>query len=522
MQSLNLDFLRGVTSVGTGPVFRNDRYSLAVVQIDVERTGEDSPGSFRIIELDMILEGRTDEDGEWVEIQGWSVGNPSQPIPPPGDFIVTPDSGIYEYPIEHVVEFRFRVRNANFVRVSAVGVLYDAGEGTVYPYPPVGQTVTFGDPRLFVKGEAEQIFFDPVTGNIIGYDKTATEGSVSITANLSEITGGMGNQLIGVLPDTARISGTYTSAAFSLETRERIMGGDIAFNAVAQTCETVAADGETLVVSGTPAPALGESKADETYWCYVKHVGSAADKGTNALIDPDTRAVRNYAAERGERYEVTYFTHRISAQTLPIPSTWNPVMMTVQQRYGVYARQNGSAEKGILRGWLYFIVPRAILNADAGVSATQGSTAATSGNWIALPERPENMPLCDCSDTAHPLAYYVYVPCGGANDAVEDIISVGSGMSVRTGRSKQLPIKLVMPDDTLIQPDFYSLNYYSEDDGTATVDAGGIVTGVDEGETVVHAYLTKTHGEVLDCATAVSVIGAASALTSNPDHILIG
>ena len=522
MQSLNLDFLRGVTASGTGPVFRNDRYSLAVVQIEVERTGEDSPGSLVIRELDLILEGRTDEDGTWEEIQGWSAGNPNQPIPPPGDFIITPDSGIYEYPIENVIEFRFRIRNITSVRVNAVGVLYDAGDGTVFPYAPVGQTVTFGDPKLFVKGEAEQIFFDPETGNIIGYDKTATEGSVSITANLSEITGGIGNQLIGVLPDTARISGTYTSAAFSLETRERIMGGEIAFNAVAQTCETVTADGETLTVSGTPAPALGESDTDAGCWCYVRHIGGATEKGTNALIDPATGGVQNYAAEPGERYEVTYFTHKISAQTLPIPSIWNPVMMTVQQKYGVYAQQNGSAKKGIFRGWLYFIVPSAILNADAGVSATQGSTAETSGNWIALPEKPENMPLCDCGDTAHPLAYYVYTPCAGENDAVVSVVSVGGGLSLRAGRSAQLPIKLVMPDDSLIQPDFYSLNYYSEDDGTATVDSGGIVTGVNEGETVVHAYLTKSDGTVLDCATAVSVVGAASALTSNPDHILIG
>ena len=505
MQSLNLDFLRGASGAGTGPVFHNDRYDLAIAQIG---------GSFTSISLS--LEGRTNLNGPWETISGWAVTTPNEKM------TAITEEGIYEFPIEGVVEFRFRILSISGGTVDAVGVLYDSADSSVYPYAPVGQTVTFGDPHLFVKGEAEQIFYDPSTGNIVGYDKTATEGSVSITANLAEITGGMGNQLIGVLPDTVRISGTYTSAAFSLETRERIMGGEIAYEAVAQTCELITADGETLSVSGSPAPALGESGMDTDYWCYVRHVGDAFDKGTNVSVESTTGEVQNYIAEPGERYEVTYFTHKISAQMLPIPSIWNPVLMTVQQKYGVYAQQNGSAECGILKGWLYFIVPRAILNADAGANTTQGSTATTAGNWIALPEKPENMPYCDCGEFVHPVAYYVYVPCAGANDAVAEVVSVGNGLSIHAGRSVQLPIKLVMPDDSLIQPDFYSLNYMSEDDGIATVNESGTVTGVYEGETVVHAFVTKTDGTVLDCRTPVSVEGTAPNLASNPDHILIG
>jgi len=505
MQSLNLDFLRGTTSAGTGPIFQNERYNLGIVQVG---------GTF--VSLAMSLEGRTNAgSGPWEVIAGWNVSSPNEKI------TAISAVGIYEFPIEGVREFRFRILSISGGYVDAVGVLYDETDKTVYPYAPVGQTVTFGDPKLFVKGEAEQIFFDPETGNIIGYDKTATEGSVSITANLTEITGGMGNQLIGVLPDTVRISGTYTSAAFSLETRERIMGGEIAYEAVAQVCETITADSENLIVSGTPAPALGESETDEDYWCYVRHIGDSNEKGVNVSVEPSTGAVQDYTAEPGERYEVTYFAHRISAQMLPVPTIWNPVLMTVQQRYGVYSRQNGSAEKGILKGWLYFIVPRAILNADAGANASQGSTATTSGNWIALPEKPENMPLCVCDDIVHPVAYYVYSPCSGENDAVIDVVSVGNGLSLRAGRSKQLPVKLVMPDDSLIQPDFYSLNYYSENDEVATVNENGIVTGVSEGETIVNVYVTKSNGMTLKCSTVVSVEGTAVSLLSNPDHIIL-
>ena len=503
MQPLNLDFLLNASGAGSGPIFRNDCYDIAVAQVS---------GTFA--SLSMSLEGRSNVNGgPWEIIAGWSVSDPNTKISN------VSASGIYEFPIDGIVEFRFRIFSISGGHVSAVGVLYNGADETTYPSQPVGQTLTFGDPNLFVKGVAEQIFFDPTNGNIVGYDKTATEGSVSITANLAEITGGMGNQLIGVLPDTARVSGTYTSAAFSLQTRERIMGGEIAYNAVAQVCETIVADSAVLIVSGNPAPTYGQSENDEDYWCYVSRAGERS-QGRNVSVDPTTGTVQDFTAVIGEKYEVTYYTHKVSAQTLAIPTIWNPVVMTVQTRYGVYARQNGSAERGILRGWLYFIAPRCILNSDAGANANQTANANTSGSWIALPERPENMPLCDCGDVVRPLAYYVYSPCAGENDAVESVVSVGNGLSLYVGRSKQLPIKLVMPDDSLIQPDFYSLNYMSEDDSVATVDESGIVAGVSEGNTIVYAYVTKSDGNTLRCATAVSVNGTPARLTSHPGNIL--
>lgn len=506
VESLNLDFLRNATEAGYGPVFRNDRYNLAVVQIEGSFTG-----------LSLILEGRTDIDtGPWETVAGWSVTTPDTKTE------TVSSAGIYEWRIEGIREFRFRILAIESGTVNASGVLYNSADNSTYPYASAPGSITFGDPALFVKGICEQIFFDPSTGNIVGYDNTATDGSVTISVNLSEIAGGMGNRLIGVLPDTARISGGYTSSAFSLETREKIMGGQIAYNAVSQVCETVTADSETLVVSREPAPSLAEDPGDGTFWAYVKRVGDGTQKGTNAGVDPSTREIVNYAAEAGERYEVTYFAHNVSAQMLPIPSIWNPVMMTVQERYGVYAKQNGSAERGVLKGWLYFIVPRAILNADAGESASETANATTDGSWIAIPEKPENMPFCDCDESAHPVAYYVYVPCSGENDAVTEVVSVGSGLTLKAGRTAQLPIKLVMPDDSLIQPDFTRMGYYSEDETVATVDNRGIVTAVSEGQTVIHAFVSKSDGSSLDSRTIVAVEGTRKTLTANRNNILVG
>ena len=504
MESLNLDFLRNATEAGYGPTFRNEHYNLAVVQVE---------GTFTYLE--MVLEGRIDIDsGTWETVSCWNVSTRNLRT------TTIESAGIYEFPIEGVREFRLRIISISGGYVNATGVLYDTSSNTKYPQG-APNSITFGDPALFVKGVAEQIFFDPSNGNIVGYDKTATESSVSITVNLAEITGGMGNQLIGVLPDTARITGTYTSSAFSLQTREKIMGGEIAYNAIAQVCEVITADSTVLKVSKTPEKSLAETTTDDAYWCYVRENGEKKS-GYNVSVDPITREVIGFAAEVGTEYEITYFSHIVSAQMLPIPTIWNPVLMTVQERYGVYAKQNGSAEKGSLRGWLYFIVPRAILNADAGVSGSQTGTADTNGSWIAIPEKPENMPICECDGELHPLGYYVYVPCSGINDSVSNIVSVGSGLTLKSGRTAQLPIKLVMPDDTLIQPDYSTLGYMSEDETVAVVDARGIVTAVNEGETMVHAYVSKSDGSAMDCNTRIVVIGTRNTLTANPNNILVG
>lgn len=747
MESLNLDFLRNAAEVGYGPVFRNDRYNLAVVQIEGSFTG-----------LSLILEGRTDVNtGPWETVAGWSVTTPDTKT----ETVST--AGIYEWRIEGIREFRFRILAISSGAVNASGVLYNSADNSTYPYASAPGSITFGDPALFVKGICEQIFFDPSTGNIVGYDNTATDGSVTISINLAEISGGMGNQLIGVLPDTARISGGYTSSAFSLETREKIMGGQIAYNAISQVCERVIANANgELVVSQTPSkffttgaeekreksifnkaeavienglngsdifhlvsdlPAqqsgtgtpgtnnirplvtyqgitftqtiegsaipltytstwfanpgkvyggsfdiitgelrvnrkyisltgnedwqktsgsapyfyistgdsgsvvsesgmsshftvisLGDETADigfdvfadnegeirigirpsdyanmtvqqfkswlnsqktanvpvEISWgvdqekryivngrriviigdkantfisgsgnilmlqyelkepiisdcrCYIRKVGDTAQVGTAYTLDSASRTVTDFVGEPGIIYEVIYFAHNVSAQMLPVPSIWNPVMMTVQERYGVYSKQNGSAEKGVLKGWLYFIVPRAILNADAGENASETDNATTDGSWIAIPEKPENMPFCDCEENAHPVAYYVYVPCTGVNDAVIDVVSVGSGLTLKAGRTAQLPIKLVMPDDSLVQPDFTQMGYYSEDESVATVDNRGIVTAVSEGQTVIHAFVSKSDGSSLDSRTIVAVEGTRTVLTANRNNILIG
>lgn len=501
---LNYEFFRRTTTAGISDALVNESYTLLVAQVE---------GAFD--SLDLVLECRVQEGAEWVTVAGINLSA----FDGAAERITAP--GIYQFPIEGVREIRLRVVTISGGWVTVGGVLYDSADGSTAP-KPISQSLMFGDPALFVKGAAEQIFFDPQTGNIVGYDKTATESAVSTSVNLTEITGGIGNRLIEVLPDTVRIEGTYTAAAFSLPTRAAIMGGNIAYDAVSTTCETITAGSATLTVSAPPAPALGENPSDGSYWCYVKERGADEQSGVNVGINPSTRQVENFSAEAGKVYEVTYSTHKASSQSLAIPSRWNPVIMTVQIRYAVYAKQGGRMEQSAFAGWLYFVAPRCILNADAGISATQTGNATTGGSWLALSTKRENMPGCECDDGRRPTAYYVYVPCVNPNDRVFDVVSVGNGLTLRAGQSDRIPVKLVMADDSLVQPDFATLGYRSENDRIATVTNDGMVEGHSAGETVIWTYLNKSDGSMISCQTRVLVTTTRTVLSANRNNIIFG
>jgi len=368
--------------------------------------------------------------------------------------------------------------------------------------------ITLGTPNLFLKGIAEQTFYDPTTGNIVGFDNVASEAAISTSVNLQEVVGGMGNALVGVFPDTVRLTGTYTSQAFSLETRRLITGGILAYNATAPVCETVtAASGAKLTVAKTPVKHYGQPAGDTDCWCYVKPQGAATYSGQNYKVNPTSREVVDFVPTDGTAYEVYYFAQNASAQSLSIPDVFNPVNVTVSTKYGVYAKQNNAVTGGTLQGWLYVIVPVAMLTGDAGVSANQTANATTDGSWMAVSPDSAGLSCADCAQSGNALAYYVFVPCGDATVNVLELAVVGGGVTVTAGGDPvQIPVKYVMPGDMMVQPVYTDLTYVSSNTSTATVSNDGKVTGVAAGTTTVTITLTKADGTVLttDCNVVVA------------------
>lgn len=366
--------------------------------------------------------------------------------------------------------------------------------------------IQLGNPNIFLKGIVEQIYRDPTTGNIIGYDNVATDGAIETSVNLQEITGGFGNPVVGVIPDSTRMTGTYTSAAFSLQTRQLITGGTLHYGGVSPVCETVTAAGGKITVSGTPKKHYAQPASDTTAWCYVKPVGAATYMGTNYGVNITTGEV-NYTSIDGQQYEVFYFVENASAQVLELPDMFNPSVANISQKYGVYAKQNGAVSHGTLQGYLYVEIPRAILTGNAGVSANQTQNATSDGSWMAL-SPDQNMMVCDdCANSSKTFAYYIYVPCGGAAVSVDALVVVGGGVSVAAEGTVQIPVKYLMPDGSTQQPTYADMTYSIPAAGqsVATVNNVGQVTGVTEGTTEVTITLEKSDGSTLTTNCNVTV-----------------
>lgn len=369
----------------------------------------------------------------------------------------------------------------------------------------MANTFNFGNPNYFVKGIVDVILRDRTTGNIIGYDNVASESALNYTFNLQEITGGFNNQLVGVIPDTTRLTGTYTSQAFSLAQRAMLSGGVLEYNGVAPVCESIVADGSILTVTKVPTRAYSQSVSDEYAWCYVKQQGVKNYPGVNYSIDMTTRQVQDFTAQTGVTYEVTYFTASASNQVLGLPGAANPSVVSVTLKYGVYAKQNNSAAHGTLQGYLYVEVPYAMLNGDAGVSASQTANSTTDYNWMALSSDEAGGICTNCATPSGVLAYYIYAPCASSTASVSSLAVIGAGVTVGEGESAQIPVVFVMPNGQTLTPDYAELEYTSQADATATVSATGVVTGEAAGNTSVTITLDKADGTTLTAICYVQV-----------------
>lgn len=365
------------------------------------------------------------------------------------------------------------------------------------------QTFNFGDPRMFVVG-TELTMYEPSTGNVVGYDNVGTEGAINYTFDFTEVTGGMQNKLVGLIPHSTRLSGSYTSQAFSLAHRALLSGGTLSYNAVAPVCETITASGTTLTVTQTPARAQLQDASDTYAWCYVRPHGAASYEGVNYGVDMSTKEVQNFTATASAQYDVFYFTEWTSAEQLALPDAANPSVVSLKQKWAVYAEQNGSRAQGTLQGYLYVFVSRVMLEGDAGMNGNQTTNSTTTYSWRALSGH-DNMPVCDsCDNPANDFAYYVYVPCGDEAERVADIVVVGGDMTIPVGTDVQLNIRYIMKDGITAEPDYSALTYNSATTGVATINASGVVHPVGAGSSVITATLSSG-GRTISAKTTVTV-----------------
>lgn len=349
---------------------------------------------------------------------------------------------------------------------------------------------------LYAKGTMEVHLYDIATNDRRGYSNKVKSRSLEHSVNLGEISGGMGEALLIQIPDTSRVKMTLSKADFDLGTQAMLLGADLHYGGVVDLHEvvTASADGK-IVVSQTPVAPLGGCDP-------VCTIGAG---GKSYAIDPATKTVQEFAGESGKDYCVHYWVMNASAQQMDVFANFAPAVVRCFIKQPIYSVAEGQDPlKGTCVGYLLTTIPRLSLdpNGSIGGEQTGNDTQNISGVALSYEEACNAGTDAVCLDSSRPKAYYqVLVLDGDQYQNVTGLVVVGGGITVAAGATATLPVKLVVGETCLVQPDLSDLTYNVAATSTATV-TNGIVKGVAAGSTEVTVKLASKN---LECTANIDV-----------------
>lgn len=349
---------------------------------------------------------------------------------------------------------------------------------------------------VYAKGTMDVWFFNPSTFDLDFYSNKVQTNSLTTSVTMGEINGSLRNPVLINLPDSAKLELEITAATSTLESRALSVGGELTYNGIVPVLETITATGADLVVSQTPVEPYGTT----TVYGFVDKSGKAYE------IDPETKKVKNFTATAGDTYCVRYFVHAASAHQLTIFSDFDPSIEIVMIRMPLFSTQNESSTKGTKVADRYIWIPRMQFGGKAPLKGDQTTADSDDLSGSALPYEEGAAEGVCLDEASYALAYMVDIPVSGATALIKELAIVGGDMTLTVGETKQIPVKYVMPDDSLVQPTYTDLTYASATTAKATVTNAGAVTGVATGSSVVTVTLADP---ALTARVTVNVVAAS-------------
>ena len=306
---------------------------------------------------------------------------------------------------------------------------------------------TFKPEELFSKGIVYAEFFDPATDDLLGYSRYVADFSLAGAMNNGEVEAGPGNALVMMIPDSARLNITATTADSALNNMALAVGGTLSGNGTVETTIAVTATGTSLALPNAAAPLGGQNGAV----CYIlTSTGSdradvEAASGIAHAVEGGT--IQNFTAISGQTYCVKYFYENSSAQKLTVPSMYAPKVVRAHFAVNCYAKKTGG---DVLSSSLFkirhYVFPYYFFTnpmADT-LSQTATGTVNLSGTCLTYQEAAAEG-VCNV-DTNGIYGYVVDEYVGGESTstaAVDGIyfIGLGDGVSIVKSTSMELPVK---------------------------------------------------------------------------------
>lgn len=373
---------------------------------------------------------------------------------------------------------------------------------------------TFSPEEVFSKGIVEAEFFDPATDNLLGYSRYVADFSMTGSMNNGEVEAGPGNGLVMMIPDSARLNITATTADAALNNMALSVGGTLAGNGIVETVIGVTANGSELQLSNAVAPLGGQNGAV----CYVL-TSTGADKaaveaasGIAHAVD-ENGVIQNFTAVAENTYCVKYFVQNSSAQQLSIPGLFSPKVVRAHFAVNCYAKKTGG---DVMASSLYkirhYVFPYYFFTnpLEDTVSQTATGTVNLSGTCLTYQEAISNG-TCASTNTAGYYGYVVdeYVGESTSTAAVDGIffIGLGAGATVAAESTLSLPVQYSIGGVLTPISDMSQVTFESSVTGVATIpEHSNVVTGVSAGTSTITATVVNSRtGTTYADSVAVTV-----------------
>lgn len=367
---------------------------------------------------------------------------------------------------------------------------------------------------VYAKGTMHLKCFDPTTNNLLFYSDKIITNQLQSTVNLGAINAGIGNPVVIQIPDTPSLTQTITAGDFSLAARALAVGSTVVYDGVVPVDEAVTATGTTITVGQTPCAPLGG--------CDI--VCTINNDSTSYLIDATSMQVQGFTATEGTTYCVHYYTKSATAMQMSVNTLMSPAVVRSLYTIPLYATEagQGASNQGSHVGNCYITVPRMQFNGDVSTEGSQTTAATTNLTGTALSYNEACDQGIQCGSAVSPkLAYMVVEIFGNPDQFVQSLAVVGGNeIDVTYDEGTPIPVKYVMPDDSLVTPLMSNLTFAVAEGDTQyiTVSPLGVVTGVANGTGTVN--ITSNYNTELTTSVECTVTGAPNPPTANVDFAL--
>lgn len=343
------------------------------------------------------------------------------------------------------------------------------------------------NPNLYLKGTCEVTVKRPSDGQIVFQSSKVATNNFTSSVDMGEIRAGLGNPIAIQIPSNAAVNLELTTADFSMQTRAMQVGTEVAYNAIVPVCASVTADDTTLTVPNAAPVAM---YGDGDVYCYVAYRG-ATDPG-KAYVISDAGVVQGFTAVPGTTYNVIYYEQRADSQYFAISSMIAPGVYSVSAKMAVFSTEGtNNGNRGSQVGWASYIIPRMQFGGDVGTngSQTDPATSSLSGTALSYEAAVSEGACVDCNFPN--LAYMTYEPLtfNGNNAILGMVVIGGSNIAMNVGDSLVIPLKYIMNDNTVVQPNYADITWTFSAVGTpaAFTFANGVITATNAGTGTVTA-----------------------------------